>query len=800
MNDKKNIDGEGLVRALKELTEAEPPKLDFYEGFDADIPSAGEMFESIGKRAGAVIEEEERERKRFGRFVWITSGSLAAAIAIILFVTTVYQPGMFSGGGFGNPQSNENAEIVARDAVPDNDSASGLVSGANVMPAELPAQQSGYEAIYDAVSPFVNGAGNGSELDRGFYGEAEASPAPDIAPAPAEASPAPEIAPAPTEASPAPADESADVGTRDTDVITEAPAAVQAPEEASPAPAPTYADEFSDTNVQTEGVQEADVVKTDGRYIYTANSEGICITEANDGHPEVLSEIKQVMDQGQVYFEMYINGDTLTLVRNGYSNLKGKAYVDENYINNGNIDYVGEGYRIDTSVDIYDVSDRENPRKVKSLSQSGSYTDSRMIGDKLYLLSSYGIYGYGAIDEDDPRTYVPLFAEGSEQIVSKPSDIAVPPEIETSEYMVISGIDTSKAEFVSHKSLLGRTYTVYASKKNLYLTEDKYETKNVRMKGEDTYYPYYYGFTRITRLSLEGGKVKAEASADVIGLVDDQFSMDENGGYLRVVTTTSDDRRERTTGLFVLDMDMKQVGAVKDLAPGEQVYSCRYIGDVAYFVTFRNTDPLFSVDLRDPKKPKVMGELKITDFSEYLHPYSDGLLFGLGQDADEDGDVRGLKISMFDNSDPYDVKEKDKLVLQSLDYSYAAENHKAILVDERKSIIAFPADDSYVIIKYSAKSGFRRVMAVRLEIGDDYGDMYEWYGGLRGLFIGDVFYVIAPDSIHTYDMKDGFKAIDSVSLGSGAAYVHSESYEFPEWAEPDEADISPIREFYFEDF
>jgi uncharacterized secreted protein with C-terminal beta-propeller domain len=127
------------------------------------------------------------------------------------------------------------------------------------------------------------------------------------------------------------------------------------------------------------------------------------------------------------------------------------------------------------------------------------------------------------------------------------------------------------------------------------------------------------------------------------------------------------------------------------------------------------------------------------------------------------------------------VKEKDKLIIDNLYYSYAADNHKAILVDARKSLIAFPADECYAIIKYDKKNGFKRVMDVRLNANSsDYEDLYDWYNGLRGLFIGDVFYVVAPDSIHTYDMNNGFKAIDSITLGRGARYVNQDSFSLPE--------------------
>ncbi|MDR3224962.1 MAG: beta-propeller domain-containing protein, partial [Clostridiales Family XIII bacterium] len=776
--------GGKITSALGELTEANPPKLDFYKDFDQAVPSANEMFESIGKRAGRAIKEEERTRKRrVKKYAWATSGAFAAAVAIIVLVTTVYTPGAFTDWYSSDSIS------ASEEAFDETGIDSALVAGdsgtiVDVNPAELPAPQSDYEDIYDAldastgidlrssIAQAKKYADGGTSYGEGVVPEAEigmaipdtsndvppptaasgsarsAEPAPPSAPSDAPEASGPEISPPPTAMAPddsVTADASPPLSVEDA-----APAEATAPaedaasvEDAAPteAAAPsenpvqaknpvqengsTTADSadagadtaYSDTNVQTEGVQEADVVKTDGNYIYTANSESICITAANNGHPDVLSEIDQVTDDGQVYFEMYISGDTLTLIRNGYNNLKGKDGKVKNPTKNGDIDYPGNQGMVDTSVDIYDVSDRENPHKVRSLSQSGRYTDSRMIGDKLYLISTYDDFDYASIDRKIPRTYVPLYFDGDRQVTSKPEDIAIPSQIESMSYMVISGIDTKGAKFVSHESLLGESYTTYASQGNLYLTASK--SANQREDIGRYHVEYDSDCTRITRLSLKAGVVQVESSADVPGTVNDQFSLDEYDGFLRVVTTmdeyayvyygeNNEDeeyteeyydeenedgealsrserdaksiaqiekkygqfdwygdaiRSSRSTGLYILGMDLKTVGEVNNLAPGEDVYSCRFMGDVAYFVTFRNTDPLFSVDLSYPKQPRVLGKLKIPGFSEYLHPYADGLLFGLGSDADEDtGEVKSLKVSMFDNSQPFNVKEKDKLI------------------------------------------------------------------------------------------------------------------------------------------
>jgi uncharacterized secreted protein with C-terminal beta-propeller domain len=882
-----------LAAAMRELAGDESPDVGFYRDFDASTPPAAEMFERVSRAAareeGATgksawrqtieenVSEDRRRARRTKRFRWAAYSSLAAAVVIVLLVTTIYMPGAFLGGG-GGAQNAMSVEDSAADAggaeeagAADGESPDVLV--AEVTPAASPAPQSDYEDIYEALAGsesigLKDAIAHASEnktnafsdrirdtggadiaVDSGASAESGDASTAEEAPAGGEASgqgspgagaPEPEIPAAETPAPEAAATEKS-AGAAES---AEVPVGVAGTDGSADLASP----EFSDTNIQTEGVQEADIVKTDGAYIYTVNDQSVCISEAKDGHPEVVSEIPQKTDEGQVYFEMYINGDTLTIVRQGYGNLKDKAGKKLRPAEDGSIDYPGERYMIDTSVDFYDVSDRENPRKLRSLSQSGRYADSRMIGDKLYLISTYNDFDYAAIDRKDPRTYTPLFAEGATQITAKPDEIYLPERLDYMSYTVVSGIDAPKAKFVSHESLLGENYTVYASQDNLYLSAGKYDYKEKREYGFTITVEKDY--TRVTRLSLVDGKVKTEASADVPGNVDDRYSLDEYGGALRVVTTKyegayayedgygltgpepliyEEDRPEteyseeyydeenqlkdgedkeraiesrkaeverkygklewdssgygyrtaRSTGLYVLDMDLKVLGKVDNLAPDEQVYSCRYMGDVAYFVTFRNTDPLFSVDLSDKERPRVMGKLKIPGFSEYLHPYADGLLFGLGSDADEEtGAVGSLKVSMFDNSDPYDVSEKDKLILDGFNYTYAANNPKAVLADARKNIIAFPADSGYVILSYDEGGGFRRVMDVNLDpVG--YDDRWRWYGGLRGIFIGDVFYVIAPDSIHSYDMANGFKAIDSVSLGSGARYVDKDSFTLP---------------------
>lgn len=197
----------------------------------------------------------------------------------------------------------------------------------------------------------------------------------------------------------------------------------------------------------------------------------------------------------------------------------------------------------------------------------------------------------------------------------------------------------------------------------------------------------------------------------------------------------------------MFDENLDLIGKIDGLAKNEKVYSVRFSGDTAYFVTFRTVDPLFTVDLSDPANPVILSELKIPGFSNYLHPYSDGLLFGLGQDADErTGWTRGMKLSMFDVSDPHAVSEKHCLKLDSYS-SEALYNHKAILVSAEKDLIGFPTETGYVIYGYDTEKGFYKKAETALE--------KLWAShDIRGLYSGDYVYIVTQDFTAVMRMAD----------------------------------------------
>lgn len=215
--------------------------------------------------------------------------------------------------------------------------------------------------------------------------------------------------------------------------------------------------------------------------------------------------------------------------------------------------------------------------------------------------------------------------------------------------------------------------TFYVSESNIYSAVSDWTASDTKPR------------TEIVRIGYEDGFFTEGSTGSVSGELNNSFSMDEYNGNLRLVTTTAGWNKDyseytRTNGLYILDADMKTIGKIENLADNEEIKSARFMGDTGYFVTYRNTDPLFSADLSDPTKPKIIGELEITGFSEYLHFYGENKLLGIGWETDPDtGSIEGLKCSMFDITDPSDVKEIDRIVLKNVSICDALSNYRAIL-------------------------------------------------------------------------------------------------------------------------
>lgn len=479
---------------------------------------------------------------------------------------------------------------------------------------------------------------------------------------------------------------------------------------------------YSETNVRQEGVDEADVVKTDGRYLYTLKDNGrsVAIVDTSNGELQMVISIP-VEDDDQAR-EFYVNDGHLILV---------SEFNQER--EDGTWTYTST----DTRVTTYDITDPEKPEKAGEVTQSGSYTSSRLTDGHLYLFTQYSVDVTSGITPKDKKDYIPYV----NQQMLEADDIYLPPFSQAYMYEVVSSVDVAKpGEIQDTKAIFSDGGELYVSNDNIYWYETQWSDKTE---------------TVIKRISYKDGKLKAEASGKVDGYINDSFSIDEYDGYLRVVTTD-----DETNGLYILDSNMKEVGSITGLAEGEQVYSARLLGDTGYFVTYEQTDPLFSVDLSDPKNPKIIGKLKIPGFSEYLHFYGENQLLGIGMDVDEDGfTTNGVKLSMFDISDSSDVKEIQKYTLENVYSAAVMYDYKAVLIDPEKNVIGFAADgnngENYYVFSYNNTNGFECLMSETVN-----GNGYQ---SARGVYVDNTLYVVKGNIIEAYDMAD-YQKIDDLIL------------------------------------
>lgn len=492
---------------------------------------------------------------------------------------------------------------------------------------------------------------------------------------------------------------------------------------------------FSETNVRQEGVLEADTVKTDGTYIYTLKESAREIGIIGSNGSEMKVEHVLTLDGGAQIAEFYVQDKKLTVLYNFYPEVSEGQMLGEN-----------------TTAVTYDISDAANPKELGRVTQSGRYQSSRMVGDYIYILSDY--YVQEDISKDDPATYVP---EVSNKAVAY-DRIYLPPGGSANQYTIITSVKFSNPnETVDHKALLTKGGMSYVSTENIYMCDMVYEQNESK--------------TVVRKVEYKDGKLEAKGQAEVPGMLKDSFSIDEYEGTLRMVTTLNKRQiallrgdsvlpevsTEPVNALYTLNTDMEIIGKIEDIAKGEEVKSARFMGDVGYFVTFKNIDPLFSVDLKNPAEPKIIGELKIPGFSEYLHPYKEGLLLGIGIEMDEEGQVmEGVKLSMFDISDPANVKEVHKYVMEKTYNSSILYDYKAIMLDLENSMVGISVDgdtEQYCIFTYDEADGFTKTFSHDMAMGS--------YMTTRGIYMEDRLYLVKGNTIQLFD-RNGYKKLDDL--------------------------------------
>ena len=537
--------------------------------------------------------------------------------------------------------------------------------------------------------------------------------------------------------------------------------------------------DYSKTNIQVEGVDEADIIKTDGNYIYSLSESKVLITNVEDkNNPKIESTIEE---GSSIPVDLILYKDKLVIISSKDISNNSRYY----YYNNSN-----------TLVTIYDISNKSKPKLVKSVELYEPYETTRSIDGNLYVFSK----GYLREKKNKVNRNYKVDSKTKELDFK---DIKYLKNKKSNIQTLIAEVDLNNVKSeIKLSSYLFDISNAYVSKKNIYLLNEGYTDNDISLKDLFTLKGVFgvfdtdYEYTRTTQIykfSINKNKgIQYVNNSKVEGKTINQYSLDEKDGNLRVAVETDDG-----TQVVVLDKNLKQIGETEAVAEGENMYASRFIGDKAYLVTFKNTDPLFVIDLSDPKNPEVLGELKIPGYSTYLHPYDENHIIGIGMDTEEvvhrdyNGkvigtwtEILGMKMALFDVSDVNNPEEIDSVKIgDRRTVSAVLTNPKALLFSKEKNLLAIPVNNyssdfsirasenyeteinsyknynsSYVSEGYLVyninKKGFKQKGIITHE--KEY-NKYHYYKNtrlLRGLYIDENLYTVSEDYIKVNKLED----------------------------------------------
>jgi inhibitor of cysteine peptidase len=588
-------------------------------------------------------------------------------------------------------------------------------------------------------------------------------------------------------------------------------------------------DEFSTTNVQVQGVDEGDTVKNDGKYIYMIDEDGsVVVVEA---YPAVgMEAVARIEKKDFRASSLYITDDKKMIVV-GEQHYPPAGYTGEPMpITIMDDDMVVDSMERDlmlnpmagymegplseedvedmkmsiwpgptpqnfqpskTAVYVYDMKNAAQPKLVNQVEYDGYLNTSRRIDGMLYLVLNQSMqytYGHlpmpyvknGAVPAQEKKAlYVPEFtSNGVTQKMAECDEIQYMPGFIDRNYTMIAAMDVENYKTEpTFDVFLGNPNTVYMSGDNLYMGVNH---------SPNEWFGDWNGNggqkTRIYKFELDGKEVEYDGYGVVEGSMLNQFALDENDGHLRVATTVWNGNS--MNNVYVLDEGMQLVGEIEDIAPGERIFSTRFLGDRLYMVTFEQVDPLFAIDLKDPKNPKILGKLKIPGYSDYLHPYDANHLLGFGKSGNDEGQIGGMKVALFDVTDPTNPTEKFNLEIGDRGTeSELLYNHKAILFDKARNLLAFPVTvrelsekdkndedaqwkwgattfDGAHVYSLDMQDGFAKKGEIShyteedmLKAGDNFPQNYKRQIQ-RIVSIADVLYGVSRSAVTAHDMND----------------------------------------------
>lgn len=538
--------------------------------------------------------------------------------------------------------------------------------------------------------------------------------------------------------------------------------------------------DHSSTNNQVEGIDEGDIVQTDGDYLYSVSESRVVISDIRD--PENMKLASVVKFDGETYPEkLFLSDGTLAVISSRFSLME----TDDEAEMESFMPYSGL-----TVVSLYDVSSPDNPKLIREFGNEGSFNNARLSNGVLHYVSNV-FPNYWILEEQPDIELRPRLFDSNKNEEFEPlsyEDLTILPGTMEGSYSVITSLnlETPASNEISTKGFLGGNEQLYMSEQSLYLTASAFETAEGEF-GDTSLWVPQQADTEIFKFGLDGIAVEFVASARVRGSLLNQFSMDEFDGHFRLATTEGaawEPASEPKNHLFILDGQLEQVGSVEDLAPSERIYSVRFMGSRAYMVTFRETDPLFAIDVSDPAAPEVLGELKIPGFSNYLHPLDENHLIGFGYETRIEpvkggGEPRivtgGMKLSLFDVSDMSDPKETDTEIIGGPGtYSALQYDHKALFRHEQQSLFGFPVSiydgDGMEYIEFQAEGALLYSITPQgIELAADLTQAsdqpYEdWNTSVQRMaYAKDALYTVANAEIKSYRLSD-FESLGSLPL------------------------------------
>lgn len=542
-------------------------------------------------------------------------------------------------------------------------------------------------------------------------------------------------------------DESMDIGgTKDESKIDD-PAASDAPKESLQM---NTQDDFSKTNTMFEGIDESDFVKNDFDNLFVQDDDKVSIIDISGEKMKLITTIKPELKKTDTIREMYADTNINHIVLIIERRIE-KEVEDNSQYTTGDVYEGCQNVQEDATVimQTYDITDRTNPELVGTINVDGRYKDSRKKDQQIVLFTTRYL---SSMDVKDKDGLIPA-VNGKKM---KLDSIYIGDSIET-ELTTVSVNLSKPDEPLDQMTIMSGYPEIYVSDSAIYLYEDTYQDGD--------------GYTEITRFHFHTGYLGQGQSVTVRGSITDKFAISEGEEGIRILTTI-EDGNESTNELHLYNFGLEEEGSVTGIAKGEEIYAARYIGNIAYFVTYHNTDPLYAVDISDPENPKLLGNVKMTGYSDYLHPYGDNLLIGIGYETDPDtSDMIGVKLTMFDISDPVNLKILDSVVIDNAN-TQATYNYKAILADARKNLIGFGVElwdeqsenESSEYLVYQWENGhFQKVLTQKT--GADQAENSE---KVRGVYAGMRFYCIYPEGrcyqVKSFDMEDNFKKLDTLQL------------------------------------